>query len=780
MVDTKYYNATVPIQKLPMSKKTDEWRKANVDAFIGKAVTTGSDGMSEVERLKVKYDLYNGKFNLEDIEYVTNPFKVEDSFPASPQNINIIRPKIDLLIGEESKKPFNLKVVQTDLSAKSKYEEVQQELLFKAVMNKILGNTPQEGEPETPKQIQDYMQYSYTSIGERTAHYMLKYLKEKLNISNEFLKGWKDALIAGKEIYYTGIIGSEPYVERVNPIGFYFDKSPDVEFIEDGEWAVRHMLMTPSSVYDRFYDIMEESDLNKLLELSGGETGTKNTGSNVNYSHIVYRDMVDRGYTSSYGSIDEYIDVYHVTWRSYKKIGFLTFVDETGEPQTILVDESYKFDEADKAAGNEISWNWVTEVWEGYKIGGDIYVGIEPLQNQFFRIENLNSNKLPYTGAIYSDDNSEYTSLLDTMTPLQYLYIIIWYRLELALSRDKGKILNMDITQIPKSFGIDVSRWAHYVSAMGINFINPYEEGWDIPGRAGGTQAAFNQMSAQDLSMAKVIDDYVRLMDKIEQMIGELSGVSKQRQGAISQNELVGNVERSVVQSSHITEPLFWKHNQVKKRVLTMLLEAAKSVYSDSDKEYLHFILDDTSRMFLNISKDFSFSEFDIFVSDSTKEDRNIQSLQGLLQPALQAGASLAEAAEILISDNLVEIKNKLAAIDVRRQQLESERAAQEQQAVAQAKEMEMEMKQEELRIKEEDSLRKANTDIEVALINANSAMNTANLKNNESKDDSKIELEKAKVDETIRKNKAQESIKKKELELKKKQINKSNQSKSK
>ena len=69
------------------------------------------------------------------------------------------------------------------------------------------------------------------------------------------------------------------------------------------------------------------------------------------------------------------------------------------------------------------------------------------------------------------------------------------------------------------------------------------------------------------------------LMDKIESMVSEISGVSKQREGSIASNELVGNVERSVIQSANITEPLFWMHNQVKKEVLNMLFVPVKALF---------------------------------------------------------------------------------------------------------------------------------------------------------------------------------------------------------
>ncbi len=765
MGNKKYNRDTVPVQRLPLSKKTQEWKETTIDAYISKASNTYINGLSEAEDLRIKYDLYNSKFNIEDLEYVVDPFKVGDSFPASPQNYNIIRPKIDLLIGEESKKPFNMKVIQTDDKGMSKAEETELGLLMRNVMSRISGE--QDPNAQTPKQIQDYMKYSYSDIAERTAHYALKYLKEKLNIPNEFLKGWKDGLIAGKEFYYVGIQNGDGFMERVNPIGLSFDKSPDLEFIEDGEWVSRRMLMTPSAVHDDFYDKMTKSDLNKLFELTESNNGG-NTGSKVNYDKVIYK--TDKDLDNGTDNTEDYLEVYHVAWKSYKRIGFLTYIDENGEEVQDIVDETYKAD-----ADEKVEWEWVSETWEGYRVGEDMYFGIEPLADQFDGIDNINKSKLPYYGTLYSDTNSNYTSLIDIMKPLQYMYIIVWYRLELAIARDKGRILNMDITQIPKSFGIDISKWAHYISAIGVNFVNPYEEGWDIPGRAGGAASAFNQISSQDLSMTKVIGDYIALMDKIEQMMGELTGVSKQRQGSISSNELVGNVERSVVQSSHITEPLYWKHNQVKKNVLQRLLDVTKVAWADSSKKYLHFVLDDTARTHIELTKDFTNASLDVFVTDSTREDTNIQKIQSLIGPAISAGASLSEAAEVIVSDNVNEMKNKLAQMDARKQQIEQQNAQSQQETQMAQVQAQKEMKAEENRIKEEDSIRDSETAIQVALIGAESKENSQP-EDDGSKDmveREKLRLQQSKLDEDARKNKAAESLKEKEITIKRKQANK-------
>jgi hypothetical protein len=76
-------------------------------------------------------------------------------------------------------------------------------------------------------------------------------------------------------------------------------------------------------------------------------------------------------------------------------------------------------------------------------------------------------------------------------------------------------------------------------------------------------------------------------MDKIEQLAGTISGITAQRQGEISTSEMVGNVERSVLQSSNITEPLHWVHNQVKRHALNMLLNTAKGAWEDTGKKKL-------------------------------------------------------------------------------------------------------------------------------------------------------------------------------------------------
>lgn len=281
------------------------------------------------------------------------------------------------------------------------------------------------------------------------------------------------------------------------------------------------------------------------------------------------------------------------------------------------------------------------------------------------------------------------------------MYIVLWYRLELAIARDKGKVINMDITQIPKSMNITPDRWMHYLSSVGVNFINPYEEGWNVPGREGGKPATFNQITSLDLTMSQVISEYIQLMDKIELLAGTISGITSQREGAISTSELVGNVERSVTQSSHITEPLFWVHNQCKRHVMTMLLNTAKGAWEGTGKQKLSYVFDNGERAFLDIAKKFYYEDMDVFVSDTSKDIENIQKLQQLIQPAMQNGASLLEAAEILTNDNFNILKQKLKDMQTRQEQMQQQQQQAEAQQQQQLQQMQNEAKQQELMLEE-------------------------------------------------------------------------------
>ena len=703
----------LPLQKLPRSKKTEAWQHDTVDYIISRAMGSTRNGNNRTRREEMQsyYDLYNGIYDERDLKYVTNPFKQKDGFPATAQDFNIIKPKVDLLLGEETKRPFNLRIVRTSDEAVSEAQTQAKQLLEDYIMATIYSKLgPEEaaqyqqaldnGEIMPPEAIAKYMNNDYKDIAESTAYHSMQYLMMKDNLKHEFYKGFADGLKGGEEIYYIGIRNGQPIAERVNPIYFDYDcDNSDMEFIHEAEWQCYEMYMSVSNAYDMFYDKLSEKQLNQLIQMA--EDGTRGgiepelRKYAMDYPHIKTHSI--NGFVTNPFDERDSLRIWHVCWKSYRKIGFVTLYDpETEQEREFEVDESYK------VTGTEINieWKWIVENWEGYRAGEDMYFGVGPIEYQYASADNPNANRLPYTGIIYNNNNSRPRSLVSIMKPLQYLYIIVWYRLELAMARDKGKVLNMDITQIPQSMNIDVAKWMHYLSALGVNFINPYDDSYDIPGRSAGHPSPFNQITALDLSMVNTVQQYIGILEKIEDMIDQLSGITRQRQGSVSSSELVGNVERSVIQSAHITEPWFWLHNQVKKEVMTMLLNTAKYAWKDT-KTCLSYMMDDANRAFIQLNDRFFYEDFDIFVDDSTKAQQNLEAIRNLVQPAMQNGASLLDIVEIIALDDVNLIKNKLQTIEEKRMQQQQEIQQQEAEQQQQLVQMQNQVKEEELALKQ-------------------------------------------------------------------------------
>lgn len=70
------------------------------------------------------------------------------------QDYNIIKPKIDLLLGEETKRPFNFKVVRTSDIAASEMQDKAKQLLIDYIQATIMSKLG----PEEQARYQEALQ----------------------------------------------------------------------------------------------------------------------------------------------------------------------------------------------------------------------------------------------------------------------------------------------------------------------------------------------------------------------------------------------------------------------------------------------------------------------------------------------------------------------------------------------------------------------------------------------------------------------------------------------
>jgi len=654
---------SLPQQKIPTAKKNKEWGKACINHYSNYRYTNGSNLRSDRFRKLINYDLYNGKINYKDVESICNPMGLADNTWASRfQHYDIISEPIRLLIGEETKRPDNhivLSEAPSDINRKSKilkdkiFAFLEDSLVQKIDPSQIDPNNP----PQTPEEILKFEKYTPSDIIEHKANQLLKVLKKKVNTKLLFSQGWKDALIAGEEIYWIGILNSEVVMKRVNPVNLTVILDDDTTFIDDAIAVIEERMLTAATILDEFGEELKDKDLDNLLAYSHGLYGAYNNAGGYDpqfemingQNTFVGATPTGINHNNNYNNYS--IRVTRVEWKSMQEIGELTYTDENGESITEIVDDTFSLKVFSGIYPDaKVEWFWINQAWEGVKIGTDIFVGIKAKPNQRRRMDNPYYCRLGYTGFIYEATNSQSVSLIDRLKPYQYLYDIIAYRLELAFASDQGKVFVMDLAQIPSSHGMDMERWMHYLKEMKIAFINSFEE--SKKGASQGQLSRFNQFTSVDLSLAQSIQQYINMLDYIKQQVYFVSGVTPQRLGSIANRESVGNVDTAVTQSALITEYLYEAHGEVKRRAYTGLIEVAKIAYKNGLTT--QYVLDDMGIETLHIDElEFEDSEFSVFVSNNSKDLELKGKLEQLVQVAMQTEkADLSTIVDVLVNDS--------------------------------------------------------------------------------------------------------------------------------
>ncbi len=689
--------ASLPIQKVTNSQRTKQWKENSLDYYINFKHTSGSGLRSDRNHKIINYDLMNGIVNTEDIEKMCDPLGVGSaSFSNSFMHHDKISPIIHELLGEESIKPDNALVFSEapdDLNRKQTNLKdkiigiLNQQLQGEIDPSTIDPNNP----PPTPEEVIKMEKYSPSDIIEKKANKILKILKKRLNTKWLLNQGFKDALIAGEEIYWTGITNGEPDARKVNPLNITVILDDDNVFVDEAVAIIEERMLTLPSILDEFGDELSKADLDKLDTYTRGAFGTFSAAGGFDATFLTtsqgtgLKGVTPNGVNSNNNAMNSAIRVSRVEWMSMKLVGTLKYFDEeSGEPVEKLVDEIFKpmwNDFKSLYPDAVIEWFWINEAWEGVKIGTEVYIGIRAKPNQRRRMDNPYYCKLGYVGLIYEATNSKSVSLIDRIKSYQYLYDVISNKLQLVFASDIGKVMLMDMAQIPRSEGIDVEQWMYYLKETKIAFINSFEEGKKLSSQ--GKTSHFNQFQVIDMSLAQSVQQYMNYLSFIDQQIYNVSGVNQQRLGKIHQDEAVSNVEQARASSETITQYLYDGHQEVKRRFYTAIIEVAKIAWKKG--LVTQYVNDDLGLEILNLEEfEFENSEFSVFISNLNKDKEIKQKLDQLAQIAMeQQKADLSTIMDTVLNDSPKDIVHILRKAEKDFYQRQQDSAKQEQDAQA-------------------------------------------------------------------------------------------------
>lgn len=663
-----------PLQLTTYAEKIaddNSWGKQTMDYFINKAnfgVIRGAN-KTDPNALCNKQDLFNAYNNQIPealFNYVTNPTGGKDidekylNFPSKIRSYNIIRPSIDLLIGEWNKRPFFFDVVNADGDdAQNAFLEYQTKTFqdnlvqrFVNTANELTKNStgvPTEEIPD-PKTVITELNGNYKDAKALNGYKALKVMELEIKLREKWRMLIKDWFIGGEVASIKMPLHGDIDYKKLSILGVDGDESCFSPYLEDGEYATALFKVSTSELVDLFYDKLKEKDLKELDSASGVSFGSKL----FNNFNSLLKNEGDKH------------DLYYCTWKTKVKRGYLSYPDPvTGQEQNDIVDEDYV---ADPEAGESIEWLWLNEVWHGWRINDKKYIGIEPVQGQRNEMNNFSACKLTINGKKFSNTESNNVSVVSLGMPYQILYIILMYRLELTIAKSKGKIVLMDKEVIPDEDDGGEAGFFWYAEAMGFALIDPSQ------GHPG-----YNQYTVLDMSLYQHISELINIIDFVKRQWDELIGITGPRKGQ-NTTEGLGTNEQSIFRSSVVSDLLFTGFEEFLETELTGLLDISKYAWIDGKKGQWR---NDEGRleMFSIEGEDYANSQYGVFVQNMSALMDKFNMLKGQINAIAQRkDVKTSTIIDVAFTDSLTELKalvKKAEAAEVAIQQKIAENQAQ-------------------------------------------------------------------------------------------------------
>lgn len=668
--------ASIPNQTIPFSQKNSAWKRATVNAYLNLVDTVTTRKKQYLQKL---YDYYNGVIYPEDYQYVLRPYgKDRSNFPAKMRNYPIIKSTIDVLLGEKAKRPFNYSVVATNADAVDRREQAKMDQIKAMIQASIVNNLTEAGlptgEPQQevplPKDIEEMFKRSYVDEHAFLGQKAMNYIVREQEVTDKLQKAWFHFLVSGECFSERTVRNDTVCYDILNPLDVDYDLDPDLDHIEEADWAIITRYMGPSTIIRNWGRFLTKEQIQGLFINPGIDTGLLYNRAN-----------------NGRGTDSRLLRVRTLYWMSQARIGFVKYLDpSTGAEEEFEVEDGYQLPEDLRLQGAKLTWEWHNQAWQAIRIGQDIDVDVRPVTEFRGSMDNPSKARLPVNGRRYSDINSQNISLVMLGIPYQVNYNIFKYRLETAIARSKDIIAQFDINMIPKKW--DMDKFMYYVEGTGIAWVDYDKE---------GVKLSPHHQSVLDLSI-KVIDQYIMLLEHIMREWELVSGISAQRRGEVGQYETKSMGQQAIIQSSHITEDLFRKFANFERRDLQALLDCSRKAWVNGKKGV--YVMPDGHREFFQTDEDYPLTELGVFVTDASMEVEKMNYAKQLADALVSHGGSVSQALDMVEGESFLIIKEKVKAAEQALQQLQQEQAKAEQEQDAAIKQQELELKTKELELK--------------------------------------------------------------------------------
>ena len=746
-----------PPQRIKYSAKDKTWRENSLDYMCAQADIQYTQNY---QRMYDNYAFHNNKIDQTDLQKYCDPMNLDVGTGRDfIQCFNKTPNKIQILKGEELKRPWAYHIIdfsenatneitreknrslrewfdfhigaeiqtqkaKMELQAQSQLKGVpkqQAQRQYEQIMQQI---SARENEILNPQQIEQKFK-NYRTVKEKLMAKLMRIRSHELKIKHLKNEAFFDATIAGVEAAMVSIVNGEAVVEVLNPLGLAYHKSPETEFIQDGDYVVYKREMSLGQIYDLYAMDMEDEDIDKLeqnlMNVYGIDTPmfSKDGRSASHWEHLNYNARMGGTATipheGGYGqdnTSESYSVVYTAFWKSYTELGFLSYQDENGKPQLTIVSEEYPVPKEAKAekikqdyGKSKTKWTWTDEfgqyyeimyefipqVWEGTKIGTDIFLNIRPYPYAKVSLYNPFKCKLPIFGVPYNTRNASIIAPMDRMVPWQKLYLLLMAKFLKLIAQDKGMVTLLNVLMLDKDIDLDKTlQYAQDVGYLPFNPLGNAETG--IPSLVTNIKAA----EVLNLSNIQNIKHYADLLRFVEDQIGDAAGISKPREGQTSSNTNVTDNRQDLIQSAVITEPLFSIHDLLWQDILNELVYLTQVQISESGGMYKRGVLSDEEVAVIEIDgRDFDPCEMGAYVANNGNANMILDQVKANVQALIQNDkVNLSTFISMLSVEDIAELKSEVKdledSIAAREQQM------QQMQLDSQEKQVKMKIEREE------------------------------------------------------------------------------------
>lgn len=701
-----------PKQNIPDKEKTKDWHLKCVDAILSFSRDT-TKYTDDRKKDHDNYLMFNGHFDPKAFQYVTDAYGITS--PARLVNYPIIKPKIDLLVGELVSQPlqFTVNVINRDAIRRKNEKKIQiaSEVILRPIRREIEKTLDAEFPDENlgqeiPEDVAKFQEFKFRDAIEDMVHTGVQYIIQKQDLKSVFKRGMYDLCITAKEFYKVYIKNGDPFVERIDCRAMIYDKDSDKENCKDSKFAGHENWYTVNEILDIWGGQLEQAEVERLEELQNNAGNlSKDDLGNYNNFHL---DNDDKHLK---------IRVVQMQWKSIKmvkhKVSENKFDSEV--PYYKMVKDNYKPKKEEEVISKPITF-----IHQATKIGDDILVGYGPKPNQLRYEENYSNTELDYHGVIKDNINNTTMSVVDSLKNIQILYNIVIYQIELAMSRAGGKSIIYDVSQKPKK--VPLEDVMYHAKNSGLILINSKQEG--------GQNNSFNQFQNIDFTLSQSVGQLINLKAMLEDTADKLTGISAARSGITKSGDLVGVTQQNVMQSSLITAPLFDIHYKVVSEVLNSVANQMRIAYANEGR--MANVFGDMGMQTFMIDKAVALDEYGLFLQNSGKEVDDKRSMMQLMERYSSTGElDPMTAVRAVRAESAVEVE---AIISQGIGELRAQQAEMEERQIA-AQEQSNEINAQKISVPIEVANIKAQADIQVAQINAQSKVDSQGVQNDHNKD---------------------------------------------